>query len=643
MCILLSGITSVASSQQLRSNPRSKVRKPIPQQCRGIIRVGPNVLVSADNPKRDHYEVIMAANPDDPQQLIACSIIESPERPDTQNMGTVVYRSQNGGKAWRATLEIPGTADPTCQISSGGKAYFAAMLRYRPFVGAPPPKSPNAILFYRSDDSGETWLPPTRLSLEDRPMITVDNTSGKYRGSVYINANNTSAKQSDRRQRTIVFRSSDLGRTFESVVIPSLTEKSYSMGQSNGVVTSDGTFVTAYIELDDPTSIRVLTRSNARNANASLRVVVSNTGGESFADSVVATRVHGTVVPTGSTIPSMDIDRSSGKFRDRIYLVWADYRSGRGQVLLTHSSDKGKTWSRPSIVSDDWAWGSGRIGPDNILPAVAVNRDGVVGVSWYDRRDSVDNIGYKLRFSASVDGGESFLPSVAVSEKPAVYNHGYTTSRSIVSGGNAASGDLSIQIVPMIWSGDTAGLAADANGFFHPLWVDNRNGTMQLWTASIRVDAKTSPNGDPYLDHLDDISPKCGIDILRSKTDWDTGVVTFEAYLVNTSKEDIFGPVKLLGLETESEFGRIVPLNPDATFASGTIWEMSDLLPNRRLKPGERSSAKLMQFRILNISKLDVSRLEDAFKSDQTFLRLVRLRLRVLGKLGSSDGSRPAE
>jgi hypothetical protein len=35
--------------------------------------------------------------------------------------------------------------------------------------------------------------------------------------------------------------------------------------------------------------------------------------------------------------------------------------------------------------------------------------------------------------------------------------------------------------------GDTVGLAADAKGVSHPMWIDNRTGTHQVWTASVTV------------------------------------------------------------------------------------------------------------------------------------------------------------
>jgi hypothetical protein len=102
------------------------------------------------------------------------------------------------------------------------------------------------------------------------------------------------------------------------------------------------------------------------------------------------------------------------------------------------------------------------------MPTVAVNKDGIVGVLWYDRRDSDDNLSYYARFSASTDGGATWLPSVRVSESP-------NTAK-----GKSGSG---------VTGGDTAGLAASADGIFHALWIDNRTGVQQVWTSAITVAA----------------------------------------------------------------------------------------------------------------------------------------------------------
>ena len=54
-----------------------------------------------------------------------------------------------------------------------------------------------------------------------------------------------------------------------------------------------------------------------------------------------------------TSLPSLAADISSLQFKDCIYAAWADGRYGRTQILASYSKDKGKTWSKPQIVSDD--------------------------------------------------------------------------------------------------------------------------------------------------------------------------------------------------------------------------------------------------------------------------------------------------
>jgi hypothetical protein len=101
------------------------------------------------------------------------------------------------------------------------------------------------------------------------------------------------------------------------------------------------------------------------------------------------------------------------------------------------------------------------------MPMLAVNKNGVVGICWYDRRDNSDNLGYWVRFSASLDGGASWIPSARVSTHANVVNPSERDNH--------------------FHGGDTAGLAADADGVFHPLWIDNRTGVHQMWTTTVKV------------------------------------------------------------------------------------------------------------------------------------------------------------
>jgi hypothetical protein len=97
------------------------------------------------------------------------------------------------------------------------------------------------------------------------------------------------------------------------------------------------------------------------------------------------------------------------------------------------------------------------------MPSIAVNKEGVVAVSWYDRRGlAAGTSGYNVRMRTSLDGGASWLPSAQPNEKSC----------------QSSVGSL----------GDTAGLAADADGSFHPVWIDNQTGTRQVWTATVKVE-----------------------------------------------------------------------------------------------------------------------------------------------------------
>jgi hypothetical protein len=98
------------------------------------------------------------------------------------------------------------------------------------------------------------------------------------------------------------------------------------------------------------------------------------------------------------------------------------------------------------------------------MATVAANRDGVVGVLWYDRREASDNLAYHTRFAASFDGGLTFSPSVRVSAAP---NVGRSDGQPFVATG-----------------GDT-GTDRGRRRRFHAVWIDNRTGVQQVWTAAI--------------------------------------------------------------------------------------------------------------------------------------------------------------
>jgi hypothetical protein len=367
-------------------------------------------------------------------------------------------------------------------------------------------------------------------------------------------------------------------------------------GIEGGAVLSDGTLVF----LDGP---------------AGLDALVSTDGGQHITLTPI-------LPPGGRYQASMDADMSDGPFRDRIYVAWPMVHDGRHQVFVTYSADKGRTWFVPRIVNDDRKRLPANSGPDDMLPTIAVNRDGVVGVSWYDRRDNPNNLDYYVRFSASLDGGETWLPSVRVSERPnVVTNHmNARTPIGLIAyqwPGDTASSALAITMVHETWleSGHYAGLAASADGVFHALWVDNRTGVKQLWTAPIRVRGSARP--DPALVGMHDITRAVSLtfDALRyQRTGPTTGVIVGDVYVTNTSTDLVRGPLRLqvlqlalaplrleameLTLANRSAAARVVLDGGHRNWASAQAWDLSGGLHGDLLPPGATSARVPIRFRL---------------------------------------------
>jgi hypothetical protein len=380
------------------------------------IVTGENVQVSSSRSSLAHFETQLTASPENANLLLGCAMAFTP---GTDHVETVVYLSRDGGKSWSVSLEDdPGkySGDPSCVYGRDGMAYFAAA-GYGPDLKS-------SMQFYRSKDFGKTWLAPLKIQTSDREYITVNTGDGKSRGRVYVHGTEfeeplDSVQTWSAISSVNLVQSLDGGATFERAIRKASAGDHLIFAMGNGAVLSDGTLVLLYGEVKDRNHFRThdgkLTEPNAwlkivRVQEGSDRLSKSTTVSDFYlAEDTPRWRHH---------IPVLAVDRNPGPFTDRLYAAWADIRSGRSQILLSHAEDKGSTWSTPIVIDDDQPRAGANAGPDDFMPSIAVNSKGVIGISWYDRRDSPDNLGWWVRFSASIDGGETFLPSVRVSKAP---------------------------------------------------------------------------------------------------------------------------------------------------------------------------------------------------------------------------------
>ena len=413
--------------------------------------------VSAARPDTHHDGCTIAADPSDERRLFAASM----HWPTAVNSGVIGYFSMDGGATWEVGCERLGRApaerccDEAVTFSPDGGLYLAHM-RGTPEAWADA-RQWNTLRteFLFSADGGRTWEERGAVpTMADRPQLAVDCTTRPSRGRLYCNANDN---------RPLFYASSDGARTFWKARLPD--PRLATPYPSNPVVLPDGTVVIAYrksgVNATEPPTIPVW-RSRDGGATVEAAPPVPTAWRRPGATSNNAVWV---------VYPVLAADPGPGRFAGRLYCAWVDGpQRDRRYVLFSSSSDAGSTWTSPACLSEQ-PLGEPGAEYQAEIPSVAVNRAGVVAVSWYDRRGlpkagrgaggMIRSEGYNVRLRVSTDGGKSWLPSVRLNTAP-------------------GKGDL---IDVRYWSG----LAADAAGRFHPVWVSDATGTRQLWTATVDV------------------------------------------------------------------------------------------------------------------------------------------------------------
>lgn len=584
------------------------------------IQVGPNIQVSKAHENDAHYETLLAADPRNANNLLGTSMAFSEEK---NKWLLLTYSSADGGKTWAPTLTIdqPETCcDPTVVFGADRMAYFS-------YFG-PSPYGKYFSNVYRSTDSGKTWSFLTRLPLMDRNYLAFDKTGGKYDGRLYLFGENVTRDSAGNSSSAalIFYISKDNGLTFQPPAQIVAEHNHHILGFSPSVITADGNIVIVFGDVPG-LDLRGTPEERPTKPNARIQVITSSDGGESFSKATTIADYALPWTPATSFMPSLAADRSTGTFKNRLYVVYPSVVLGTVQIMFSYSSDKGQTWSTPVQVKSNQI--KATTTNDDFMPVVAVNNSGVIGVTWYDRDESTNRLDWRPRFTASVDGGETFLPAVWVSE--AAFKYGQNEKlivRANSRNTSPASKDSVALNLDFPWlhlrGGDTTGLAADAKGIFHAFWVDNRTGIPQIWTSAIEVNRAVYRNGAPELAKLDDISDRVAIEYSEIQTDRASNVVSLSAQLRNISSQPITSPIKLRVINLGSEVSdsvKIIGSNNDRD-GIGAIWDFSDLLRGGRLEPGETTMKKTVRLRFPSLKP---------FKNESNRLAFVSLRLRVLG------------
>jgi hypothetical protein len=473
---------------------------------------------------------MVAINPKDPKNLLGTAIALTQ---DEMRNACKTYASTDGGYTWSCSTfpeqaDVPNF-DPQVGFGLTGTAYYVAL-------------TPPQVHLYRSEDKGINWKPPVRLGTGDHEQLIVDHTHGKFAGRVYIGLKTAEGLS--------VYRSEDDGRTFIGPVLAATSKKAgFGVQIYNLLVLSDGTLFVPYIEAQP--SGEKTTVSNTRTFS----FVTSSDGGITFSSPAPIHEQQINVFPEqvkayrrGSfvkgTVISYAVDLSGSKYRDYLYVVWSDWRSGRPRILFSYSANRGQTWSEPRMISPEIP-----VEASQYLPMIAVNNEGVVGVQWFDTRNSKNQDSSELYFSASADGGGSFLQAAKVSSEPSFpINSGNLKPLLRTIGSIEDRISASFMSVFNRWpdGGDYIGLTADSTGVFYPFWPDSRRGTYQIYTGKLIV-STSSKNG---LSSNSISTEKVKASVSQQVTlvldpvhyDFETREAVIPIRLKNTSRDTLYGP-----------------------------------------------------------------------------------------------------
>ncbi len=294
----------------------------------------------------------------------------------------------------------------------------------------------------------KTALAPTSF-IEDKPWIAVDNSSSKSSGTVYASWTHFTATS----DMVFVSHSTDHGATWSKPIQINPDSQSGAVQGSQVAVGPAGEVYVAY---------EVFLGTGAQGQHF---IAESTNGGASFGKTVAMTPVFNNLSFSApyrdNSFPALAVSPVSGSAF--IYDVYTDQPGTNSRTAFVRSTQPATltSFTNPVRINDVTTG-------QRLMPAVAVDSNGVVNISWFDTRGSSGTVTLLDIFATyTKDEGGTFAPNAQANS-----SHIHASSR----------GDF---------IGDYSGIAASPDGTdsqAHPVWASDGlgfNGQMQTSTLTV--------------------------------------------------------------------------------------------------------------------------------------------------------------
>jgi hypothetical protein len=538
----------------------------------------------------------IAADPQDPHKLIVCGSMWNAK--DNALYG-FVYSSADGGESWRIAIEDKNStwvSEQSCAFGINAKAYFVSEAskvidgELHHFLGR--------TRVFVSNDAGQSWIEAAETKWADASSSVVDTNPGPDQNRLYTFFNyqpytsdhdaiaNSSGTGSGLGLLTFIDGNKEINGPIVSERISA--GQRYAMPESGAFLLKNGKLITLYYTLS----------SVGGTTDNIIASVQTDTRRLSMSRPTLAASIQ-----TGPEDPCSWRSLFASAYdssRDRVYLA---YRDERCRYALARSDDGGTTWSKGTEIPEP-----DTISHEYFAPAMAVDRDGTLGLVWRD--NVVSDCWY---FSASVDGGETFTSALALSQcaGPAapspVKSGAFLNSRGLISDllkpeGMPSLGLSVVNYQNTVW-GNNRALTASSDGAFHAAWIEVGNGEGQLRTATVTVGDSHQAKLTPLIfdernasDITQDVRILYGGD---QHYDISSGTLNIRVVLKNKSSQPLRAPVLLKAETLTSEAFQIEVANSNNGLTGrGAIWDLSPAIPQGVLNSGAASKPYLLRFHV---------------------------------------------
>ncbi|HSH60510.1 MAG TPA: sialidase family protein [Acidimicrobiales bacterium] len=340
---------------------------------------------------------VVAVNPVNANNLVMGYRVERP------SFSCGLATSYDAGRSWDPSgLTLPPGTE-RCYTTSPGFAKDGVLhLAFVTLAGTN--NVPSAAWLTRSLDGGRTFEPAKKVLEQEKFMVrlAVDNSTAPARLLLtWVEPASIGLFQMAPPSSVMSIVSTDGGATFGQRVRVS-DAKRERVGAPVPLVGSGGALHVLYQDYGknvfDFQNIEGRYEGTFENV-----IATSSNGGGTFTETVVDAKVRPPepFLVFTPPFPAMAADREKNK----LYVAWSDARGVKAAVLLTVSSDGGKTWGPPKRVDD--ARG------EALLPQLAVAPNGRLDVAYVSVGEGAGRP-TEVNLTSSSDQGKTFGPSQAM-------------------------------------------------------------------------------------------------------------------------------------------------------------------------------------------------------------------------------------